>query len=163
MTDKNQLFSSLIEKELPMLRRVAYRVLGNPDDTDEAVQEALLKAWERFGDFRSEAKLSSWICRIVVNESYNLIRNRQREAQKVAEMTGFDPDNPEEKEDQFGRLEEAIAQLPEVYRQTVQLAILENVDTKIAAERLKCNINTLYWRIQKSKRLLRLALQEVQS
>lgn len=168
MTDKERVFSNLIDEKLDMLRGVAGRIVGNAADADEAVQEALLKAWDRFGDFRSEAKLSSWVCRIAVNEAYNLLRKRGRDRRKLdALMRGGEGpecgggEDEEAVAERVAALRRAIGSLPEIYRQTVELVLLEEVDTEEAALRLDCSANTLYWRVHKAKQLLRKALHEV--
>ena len=68
-----------------MLRSVAYRIVGNCADADEAIQQAMLAAWRKFDTFRGCSRMSSWIYRITVNESYNILRNRRREAEKIAQ------------------------------------------------------------------------------
>lgn len=58
---------------------VAYRILGNEQDSEEAVQDAFLLAYRSIGTFRGEARFSTWLCRIVVNESLGRVRKRKPE------------------------------------------------------------------------------------
>lgn len=151
-------FTAMIREHLPMFRGLARRILDQPADVDDAVQSALLKAWQRRQTFREEAKLTSWVARIVINESYDLRRRSQQKAQVSLE----DIDEPAPENDQehaLRRLDQAISQLPELYRQTVHIAVLGDLDTRTAAAMLDCTPNTLYQRIHKAKELLREALK----
>ena len=90
-TKKARQFEQLIDRELPKLRGVAFRLLRNAADTDDAIQEALIKAYQRFDTFKNEAALSSWVCRIVINCSFDLLRKRRSEQKHRGEMP---PDAP---------------------------------------------------------------------
>ena len=83
MKTKQEIFDTLISEELGVLRAAAYRLLGDPAEVDEAVQEALLTAWNKFDQFRGGAKLSTWVYRITVNQCCDRIRRRKREAEKL--------------------------------------------------------------------------------
>ena len=83
MKTKQEIFDSLISEELGVLRAAAYRLLGDPAEVDEAVQEALLTAWNKFDQFRGGAKVSTWVYRITVNHCCDRIRRRKREAEKL--------------------------------------------------------------------------------
>ena len=161
MDDREEIFNRLIDEHLPMLRRVACRITGNAADSDEAIQQAMLSAWKKFDSFRGEAKLSSWIYRITVNSSYDILRERQREARK-REAYLADPVVPERDDSEVVRLEAAIARLPELYREAIVLGVLSGMDGRSAAEQLGCSPNTLYQRIHKAKQLLRHKYREVQ-
>jgi RNA polymerase sigma factor, sigma-70 family len=161
MDDREAVFNHLIDEHLPMLRSVAYRVTGNAADTDEAIQLALLSAWKKFDTFRGNAKMSSWVYRITVNASYDILRARERESRKLAAYAAT-PAVPENDNSDVERLEAAIAELPELYREAIVLGVLSDLDGRTAAERLGCSPNTLYQRIHKAKQLLRQTYREVQ-
>ena len=63
---------------LPALQRYAYRVLGNKDDAEDAVQDALLAAFQHLNQFRGEAQLSTWLTAIVINCARMQLRKRSR-------------------------------------------------------------------------------------
>lgn len=152
-------FTAMIREHLQMFRGLARRILDEPADVDDAVQSALLKAWQRRKTFREEAELTSWVARIVINESYNIRRQSRNEIQ-VNLDDGVEAPAPEnDKEHALRLLDQAISQLPELYRQTVHIAILGGFDTNTAATMLDCSPNTLYQRIHKAKELLREALK----
>ena len=63
---------------LPSLYRRAYRLLGNEADAEDAVQDALLAAFQRLNQFRGEAQLSTWLTAIVINCARMQLRKRSR-------------------------------------------------------------------------------------
>lgn len=150
---KKKLFEDLIDEALPMLRSAAYRILGNSDDADDAVQEALLQAWQKFDSFRSRAKLSTWVCRITVNTAYDMLRKRQREAEKLQNVIPDKSCDPFEYQ-RIDALKNAISELPEKFRNALTLTFLSGFSGDEAAALEKCNVNTLYGRVRRAKELL---------
>ncbi|MBQ6470427.1 MAG: RNA polymerase sigma factor [Victivallales bacterium] len=151
--NKEQQFKQLIERDLPKLRGLAFRILKNANDTDDAIQDALVKAYQRFDTFRNESALSSWVCRITVTCSYDLLRKRIRERKTLQD---YDP-HPEPSLDTTA-LEEAIADLPEPYRDAITIGVLSGMDGKEAAEILGISQNALYQRVFKAKQMLKNAI-----
>ena len=157
---KEKVFEQLIDQELPKLRAMAYRILNNAADTDDAIQEALLKAWERYESFRNESALSIWVCRIVINCSYDILRKqmKNKNSQCVSqEEPGEDTTTARLADDDL-RL--AIAELPEPYRDALTLGVLSGMDGRQAARQLEISTNTLYQRIFKAKQMLKNTLKE---
>jgi RNA polymerase sigma-70 factor, ECF subfamily len=69
---------SVLPHGLPSLHRYAYRLLGNRDDAEDAVQDALLAAFKHWNQFRGEAQLSTWLTTIVINCARMQLRKRSR-------------------------------------------------------------------------------------
>jgi RNA polymerase sigma factor (sigma-70 family) len=69
---------SVLSHGLPSLHRYAYRLLGNKDDAEDAVQDALLSAFKHLNQFRGEAQLSTWLTTIVINCARMHLRKRSR-------------------------------------------------------------------------------------
>ena len=160
---KAERFHRLCREELPILRGGVYRILGNAADTDDVVQEALLRAYRSYASFREDAVLLNWVYRIAINCAYDFLRRRRRQAEAqqgyvdTAEATG----DAEETERRLKRLEEAVAKLPETYREALVWGNLSELSGHEAAARLGCTENTLYQRVFKAKQMLkRLLAQE---
>jgi RNA polymerase sigma-70 factor (ECF subfamily) len=64
---------------LPLLRRTAYRYLGNAADAEDAVQDALLSAYKHLDQFRGQAQMSTWLVAIVSNCARMQLRRRPRQ------------------------------------------------------------------------------------
>ena len=146
------LFAELIKNKLPLLRRVAVNIVNSPADADDVVQNALLRAWDKRGSFSGKTDaLSAWVVKIVISESYNFLRKKSHR-EKVLQY--FSPETPEENT-ALEALDAAITQLPELYRETVIVALLSNLTIEESSRMLGCSPNTLYQRIHKAKNMLR--------
>jgi RNA polymerase sigma-70 factor (ECF subfamily) len=69
-------FRSLVEGHGRAVYRIAYRMTGSPQDAEDVVQETFLKAYKQISRFESRANFSTWLHRIAVNCSIDLIRSR---------------------------------------------------------------------------------------
>src|SRR5882724_5313247 len=75
---ERELFYELIHPYQRTVYAAAFSVLGNPGDAEDAAQEALLKALTHLGQFRAEAKFSTWLVQITLNEARLRIRKDRR-------------------------------------------------------------------------------------
>jgi len=107
-TGDESAFVGIMRRHNRLLFRTARSILKSDADAEDALQEAYLRAWRALGSFRAEAKLSTWLVRIVINES--LGRLRRRGAQVIPLETGADSD---EHEAQVGGAEDDPDQQPE--------------------------------------------------
>ena len=151
-TIHKDIFAELIKTKLPLLRRVAVNIVNSPADADDVVQNALLRAWNKRGSFSGKTDaLSAWVVKIVISESYNFLRKKQKEESKLKLFSI----PPAEENPALEVLDAAITQLPELYRETVIVALLNNLTIEESAQILGCSPNTLYQRIHKAKNMLR--------
>jgi RNA polymerase sigma-70 factor (ECF subfamily) len=67
------------------MKSIALNLLGNTSDAEDAVQEAFLKIYRSVDRFKGESAFTTWIYRILVNASYDLMRKRQRRNPEVQE------------------------------------------------------------------------------
>jgi RNA polymerase sigma-70 factor (ECF subfamily) len=86
-------FGRLVVRHSPHVFRLAFRMLGNEHDAEDAVQEAFLKAYRALGEFESRSRFSSWLHRITVNCAYDVLRRRARRAEDPLESPA-DEDGP---------------------------------------------------------------------
>lgn len=70
-------FEAIMRRHNRLLFRTARAILKSDTDAEDVVQQAYLQAWQALGDFRADAKLSTWLVRIVVNEALGQLRRRQ--------------------------------------------------------------------------------------
>ncbi len=162
MTEKEERFQRLCREELPMLRAGVYRLVGNAADTDDIVQEALLRAYRHYGSFRTDAVLVNWVYRIAINCAYDFLRRRKRqtEAQREFADASASAEDQSVRERQLQRLEAAVAKLPEQSREAIVWGCLSDLSGHEAAARLGCTENTLYQRVFKAKQMLRRQLAQ---
>lgn len=109
------------------------RIVLTHDDANDVMQNAFIKAWSNLDSFRNDAKLSTWLYRIAINESLDFVRRNKKanavsadvEDSGVANMLladkYFDGDETE------AQLQQAIAGLPDVQRTVFNLRYYENL------------------------------------
>ncbi|MEZ5668326.1 MAG: RNA polymerase sigma factor [Alphaproteobacteria bacterium] len=71
-------FDRLAAQHQRRLRAVVRRLVGHPDDTDELVQEALLRAWRSIADFRGDSAFGTWLCAIGARAAVDHLRGQRR-------------------------------------------------------------------------------------
>ena len=163
METREQVFEQLIKDKLGVLRGTAMRILGSPVDVDDAVQQALLTAWQKYAAFRGQSEFATWVTRILLNVCYDMVRDRARERDVLADYgeSGAVSGDDAEEAHLLDRLDEAIARLPRLYRESLSLGVLSGRSPEDAAAILGCSRNTLYQRIHKAKQLLAKSIREV--
>src|SRR5712691_6114296 len=76
-------FRLIMRRHNQLLYRTARSILKDDAEAEDAVQEAYLLAYRAIGGFRGEAKLSTWLVRIVANEALTRLRKRSRSAEVI--------------------------------------------------------------------------------
>src|SRR5882762_4612145 len=66
------------------LKSIAHHILRNRQDAEDAVQETFLKLYRGIEGFHGQSSIGTWLCRIVINVSYDVARRRQREVTRAA-------------------------------------------------------------------------------
>ena len=74
---RRQAFSILVGQYSEMLYWKIRRIVMFHDDADDVLQNTLMKAWKSLDSFRGDSKLTTWLCRIAINESLDFIRHKQ--------------------------------------------------------------------------------------
>lgn len=75
-------FERLYNQQVTRMKSLAFHLVGAREDAEDAVQEAFLKVYKAIGSFESNSALSSWMLRILINCCYDILRKRQRLAEK---------------------------------------------------------------------------------
>ena len=75
----SEAFRALVERHSRAVYRLAYRMTGNPQDAEDVVQDTFLKAYRQLGRFESRANFGTWLHRIAVNCSIDVIRARKHQ------------------------------------------------------------------------------------
>jgi RNA polymerase sigma-70 factor (ECF subfamily) len=165
---------SIIRTHNRMLFRMARSILPSDDEAEDAVQAAYVRAFTGLSAFRGEARLGTWLGRIVINEALGRLRRAPptlsidaMEALPVAEvipfpLTGASPD-PERSMAQHQIrqiLERAIDELPEPFRLVLVARLVEGMSVEDTAELLGLRPETVKTRLFRARALLRGALEE---
>ena len=122
-------FGVLVERYAGVARRVARAVLGNPEDADDAAQDAMLSALVKLDQYDPRRPFGPWLLRIVANAATD--RRRRRTVRRVEPLDvgltagGPRPDTTAERRALGERLRQALAELPERRRVAVVLFDVE--------------------------------------
>ncbi len=171
---QHELFYELVR---PYERRVyaaALAILRNEQDAEDAAQEAMLKAFANIRKFRAEARFSTWLIQITVNEA--LMRRRR---ERTVVMEGIDdrhsgrgeaesdyaprdfadwreiPSEVLERKEVRQRLAEALSTLDEKYRQVFVLRDMEHLNIQETAEALGITVASVKTRLLRARLMLR--------
>lgn len=165
-------FELIMRRNNRALFRAARSILRDDAEAEDAVQDAYLRAFRSIDSFHGEARLSTWLTRIVINEALQKMRKRKQEDGTISienvvnleahlSEAGGDPDNPERAavRAQTRRLiEQKIDQLPAVFRTVFVLRALEEMSVEETATCLGLPEATVRTRYFRAKGLLREAL-----
>src|SRR5213079_802685 len=122
-------FGVLVDRYAAVARRVARAVLGDPDDADDAAQDALLSALVKLDQYDPRRPFGPWLLRIVANAATD--RRRRRTVRRVEPLDagltagGPRPDTTAERRALGERLRQALGDLPERRRMAVVLFDVE--------------------------------------
>jgi len=91
----SEAFRALVERHSRAVFRLAHRMTGSPQDAEDVVQETFLKAYKQLSRFESRANFGTWLHRIAVNCSIDLIRSRphREAAHDTADLDQFGTDD----------------------------------------------------------------------
>lgn len=133
------------------LYRVARTMLPQECDCEDAVQEALLRAWDRRETLRQEAYFETWLIRILINKCKTFYRRRPPEPAELTE------DIPQVSSEETPLLE-ALMVLPRKQRVTLELHYIEGYSVAETARILRLPEGTVKWRLKRGRELLKKAL-----
>lgn len=136
------------------LFRVSRTMLPSATDREDAVAEAIRRAWEKRGSLRDERYMQTWIIRILINVCRNTYRRRRREVP-------VDP-LPEREAPRSGdpELRGAVLQLPEHLRLPIVLHYTDGYEVAEIARMLRLPSGTVKTRMRKARALLKAMLSE---
>ncbi len=147
-------FISLIEENRMTLRRVALGYLGNDEDAADAIQDAILDAFQHIGTLRKEEYFKSWLVRILINRCTKIYR-KNKEHVSLEEAGEIEASDKRSAEVEFLQL---LSSLPEESRAIFQLYYGEEFSTREIADILKINENTVKSRLHRGREQLRMEL-----
>lgn len=159
-------FDLLAARHQEMLYRVAYRMLGDHEEAQDAVQEMLVRLTRSLGQYKAEAKFSTWLYRLAVNTCIDIQRRRSKlqsapmPADLEAPQSQADPDLHCERAFREHLLNQALKQVPEEQRLLLMLRDREGLTNQEVAEILGIGVGTLKARLHRARAALRRVLEE---
>ena len=163
-------FAAIMRRHNRLLFRTARSILKNDRDCEDALQEAYLHAWRGLRNFRADAKLSTWLVRIVINEACSRLRRRglptpqpeddgDSPQERIADDVDLHPEHHPERvamRTELRRLLEAhIDTLPDAFRCVFVLRAVEELSVDEVAAMLDIPAATVRTRFFRARGLLR--------
>jgi RNA polymerase sigma-70 factor, ECF subfamily len=167
-----QAVRDIIRRYNQRLYRIARSVLRDPDDAEDALQQAYVNAFTNIASFRGEARLSTWLSRIVLNEALGRLRSRQRtvriasmdeaeaaEAKIIRFPSAPDPERRMAQHEITVMLEQAIDELAEPFRVVLVARVVEEMSVEETAELLGLKPATVKTRLHRARLLVKRTLE----
>ena len=167
-------FDELILQYQRQAVAVAYRLLGNTQDSLEVTQDAFLKAFKSLPTLQKPEAFGGWFLRIVSNLSLNYRRSRKHRKQlPLDDLLGAgetggsewaarlaDPSRQMESGELGAKLQEALMQLPEKQRQALLMFTVDELPQKDVAVALNCSVEAVKWHVFQGRKKLREILKD---
>jgi len=168
-------FEVIMRRHNRLLFRTARAILKSDADAEDALQQAYLRAWRALREFRADARLSTWLVRIVVNEALGHLRRRQAQVIPLeAAMASNEPDTQRRLQEEADRqpdrqamraelrqlMEARIDRLPDDYRRVFVLRGVEEMSVEEVAQALSIPEATVRTRFFRARGLLREGLSQ---
>lgn len=154
MTD--EAFAARLVGMTQVLYRCCYLQLCTPADREDAVQEALRKAWEKRGRLRDDRLMQTWLIRILINECHNIQRRNHLNI-PLADWPD-EPSQPHQEEDVLLRM--ALMSLQEKYRMPLLLHYVEGYPLEDVSRMLLLPMGTVKSRMARGKQQLKQRLSQ---
>jgi RNA polymerase sigma-70 factor, ECF subfamily len=167
-------FEALVTRYQQPVYNLVYRLMDDPSDACDVVQEVFLKVFRNAASFRGSSSLKTWIYRIAVNEAYNhrrwFHRHRRREVgleaeeensrsyQDILSDPGRSPFELAAGTETRALVEQALTEINEVFRPAIILRDMEDMSYEEVAEVLQVSIGTVKSRILRGREALRKTL-----
>ena len=173
--ERRREFETVLSRNLPGFQRVAMRWLRNPEDAEDAVQDAMLSAFKHVAHFEGRAKMSTWLMAILINAVRMQLRRRLRHTflsldqpthdgqQTIADLVADQRPTPEQTLEECERLKLVIkltGNLPPSQRVAMELRQMDDgLSVREAAEVLGVPVGTLKAQLARGRARLRQQLR----
>ncbi len=171
-------FDELSRRHSKRVQRHIYRLLRNWDDTEDVLQDSLLKAFTHIGQFRNDCRFSTWLTRIAINSALMVLRKKRRLTRVSGITTSTSPESPllpelpdlspnpellyaERQAEEALRC--AILQLPWCFRSVTELYLAKDGSTSEVAQTLGISVGAVKSRLLRAKKRLRTSLPELRN
>lgn len=163
------LYHDLVRPYETLVYRMAFVMLRNEADAEDAAQETFLRAYRKVASFRSESKFSTWLTSIVLNEARGRLRRRKNGvAVSLDSLSSQTPPLPAryicdkkesallslERAELRSHLQRAIADLPTIYREVLQMRLVDECSVRCTAQALMSTEGVIKARLHRARRML---------
>jgi RNA polymerase sigma-70 factor (ECF subfamily) len=163
-----QLYHELIRPYERSVYLMALSYMKNEADAEDVAQEAIVRGFRKLSSFRAESKFSTWLISITINEARTRLRRqalvRMESLDQLDEDKGISPallrdwrelpSEAIERDEVRNLIQQAVAQLPDVYRQVYLLRDVEELTTSETAETLNISVPSVKVRLHRARMML---------
>jgi len=160
-----QALKVIYERHAGFVFRIAYRFLFDEEDARDITQSVFVTLMQTAHRYKPEAKLTTWLYRVVVNRCLNHrsrassrlrdLQNQRDLPEKVPAPEADQPDRRMERAEQMARLRDALLQLPERQRMALVLKRFEEMSYEEIAEALSCSKSSVESMLFRARRSIR--------
>jgi RNA polymerase sigma-70 factor (ECF subfamily) len=160
-------FRLLVERESGPIVRACARILGDPDAAEDVAQECFVTAYQLIGSWRGEGSIHGWLLRIAINRALRAIKLQRRllpleseSGEPLAVPGGSEPLPDVLMAERDRMVQQAVASLPEPYRETIVLRYFGELSIAEIASLTGRPIGTVKTHLGRGLRRLRPVLEE---
>jgi RNA polymerase sigma-70 factor, ECF subfamily len=172
--DRNE-FAKLVDDYSAVIYRLAVKMLENPQDAEDVLQETFIKAYKHLKNFDGRSSISTWLYRIATNEALMMLRKRKYISVSIDEPIGASEDDQEPLQiidwcclpetelmssEALDYLDEAVENLPYSLRVVFLLRDIDGLSTKETSEVLNLSESAVKTRLSRARMRLRELLSE---
>lgn len=152
---KKEIFCKYIRQYETDMFRFAKSIVGNQADGEDAMQESILKAYEKIDTLRSRRKFKAWIFQILANECYQILRSRKR--QEPTDPFEFCKEEHQavSQKSEEGEILSYILKIPKQYQEVLILYYYDEFSTKEIAKILDIPPGTVKSRLSRGRKQLK--------
>ena len=159
-------FAALVRKYQKPIYNAAYRVVGREEDASDVTQAVFLKVAERLDQYDARYKFFSWIYRIAVNESLNLLRENGREApledeEEIPGLESAQPDSIVNDAQVSDRIQKALMRMKVSDRMVLTLRHFGDCSYEDMAQIMGIDVKTVKSRLYEARQRLRTELADL--
>jgi len=155
----------LYRKYNQAMYNVAMRLLKNPDNADDVIQESFLSAFKNIHQFKGEVTFGAWLKKIVIHKCLNQLKKKALDVISLDESHGYTTEKVETDNWEFDSLivleevKKSIDKLPEKYKFVVMLYLIEGFDHEEISEILNISVVASRTQLMRGKIKLRQLLK----
>ena len=148
-------FAELVLESEKTLYRVSMSMLKNETDCEDAVQTAILSAYEKLDTLKNEEYFKTWLVRILINDCNRQLRTKNR----IISLSEYSEDVPAISNDRDIDVKMALEHLPVKILDVIVLYYMENFSVKEISHILQIPGGTVKSRLSKSRKLLEISME----
>ena len=154
-------FEELIREHQRMIHSLCYRMTGSLADAEDLAQETFIQAYQHRDSFRGEARVSSWLYRIALNQCLNWRKRAARREQLHRQWGEEERVAAQENPGRAQQIQDALMKLNPEQRAAIVLTVYDGLSHAEAATALDCAETTISWRLFAARRALKRLLKNL--